>query len=86
MTKLVMALGGAGLAAFATMLTVALGGGGSSLERVGTFTPPSADISGPCDEAEHRNDPRCTGVAAAATTTTTTTRPSRTTTRPGPPG
>ncbi len=23
------------------------------------------DISGPCDEAEHRNDPRCTGGAAA---------------------
>ena len=27
------------------------------------------DISGPCDEAEHANDPRCTGVAPAATTT-----------------
>ena len=24
-----------------------------------------SDISGPCDEAEHRNDPRCTGGAAA---------------------
>jgi hypothetical protein len=23
------------------------------------------DISGPCDEAEHANDPRCTGVGAA---------------------
>ena len=23
------------------------------------------DISGPCDEAEHRNDPRCTGGGAA---------------------
>lgn len=22
------------------------------------------DVSGPCDEAEHRNDPRCTGGAA----------------------
>ena len=22
------------------------------------------DISGPCDEAEHANDPRCTGVGA----------------------
>jgi hypothetical protein len=22
------------------------------------------DISGPCDDAEHANDPRCTGVAA----------------------
>jgi hypothetical protein len=24
------------------------------------------DVSGPCDEAEHRNDPRCTGGAARA--------------------
>ena len=24
------------------------------------------DISGPCDEAEHANDPRCTGAAPAA--------------------
>ena len=24
------------------------------------------DISGPCDEAEHRNDPRCTGASAPA--------------------
>ena len=23
------------------------------------------DISGPCDEAEHRNDPRCTGAVSA---------------------
>jgi hypothetical protein len=27
------------------------------------------DISGPCDEAEHANDPRCAGVAPTATTT-----------------
>ena len=24
---------------------------------------PSGDVSGPCDEAEHANDPRCTGAA-----------------------
>src|SRR5829696_2420748 len=24
------------------------------------------DVSGPCDEAEHASDPRCTGAAAAA--------------------
>jgi hypothetical protein len=24
-------------------------------------TTDDADISGPCDEAEHRNDPRCAG-------------------------
>jgi hypothetical protein len=27
---------------------------------------PGEDISGPCDEAEHANDPRCTGVAPQA--------------------
>src|SRR4029077_19416864 len=24
------------------------------------------DVSGPCDEAEHANDPRCTGVSTGA--------------------
>jgi hypothetical protein len=28
-------------------------------------TTNGVDISGPCDEAEHANDPRCTGTAAA---------------------
>lgn len=28
-----------------------------------TTTDDAAEISGPCDEAEHRNDPRCTGTA-----------------------
>ena len=27
---------------------------------------PGEDISGPCDEAEHANDPRCTGAAPQA--------------------
>ena len=31
------------------------------------------DISGPCDEAEHANDPRCTGVGERQTTSRTTT-------------
>ena len=43
-----------------------------------TATDTVEDVSGPCDEAEHRNDPRCTGAsspaapapAAAAATTT----------------
>jgi hypothetical protein len=49
----------------------------SASETTGTTTTNAAttvgttiereDVSGPCDEAEHRNDPRCTG---AATTTT----------------
>ena len=29
---------------------------------VGTTTQTGPDISGPCDEAEHANDPRCTGI------------------------
>jgi hypothetical protein len=29
-----------------------------------TTTTTGEDISGPCDEAEHANDPRCTGAAA----------------------
>ena len=29
----------------------------------GTTTGEDEDISGPCDEAEHANDPRCTGAA-----------------------
>ena len=28
-----------------------------------TTTDEADDISGPCDEAEHANDPRCTGAA-----------------------
>ena len=40
-------------------------------ETVGTTTTPTTaettgeDVSGPCDEAEHANDPRCTGAAGA---------------------
>jgi hypothetical protein len=29
---------------------------------LGTTTTETGDISGPCDEAEHANDPRCTGA------------------------
>ena len=29
-----------------------------------TTTANGEDVSGPCDEAEHANDPRCTGAAA----------------------
>jgi hypothetical protein len=31
-----------------------------------TTTANGEDISGPCDEAEHANDPRCTGTSTAA--------------------
>ncbi|HUH15910.1 MAG TPA: hypothetical protein VML35_08505 [Gaiellaceae bacterium] len=73
MTKLLLGLGGAGLAALGTVLAVALAGGGSTVPTVGTLTAPTGDISGPCDELEHRDDPRCAGVAGTATVRTTTT-------------
>ena len=60
------------LAAFAVGggLALATGGDGGStpqLELTGSTTGTTTvdepgDISGPCDEAEHANDPRCTGV------------------------
>ena len=60
------------LAAFAVGggLALATGGGSSSgidltgsTTEIGTTTGDDAgDISGPCDEPEHANDPRCTGV------------------------
>ena len=31
----------------------------------GTTTADDEDVSGPCDEADHANDPRCTDGAAA---------------------
>src|SRR5215213_3309980 len=65
MIKMVMALGGAGLAALATMLAVALAGNPSPAATVSRLSAPAAEISGPCDEAEHAGDPRCTGAAAA---------------------
>jgi hypothetical protein len=30
--------------------------------RIGTDAPVTGEISGPCDEAEHAGDPRCTGA------------------------
>jgi hypothetical protein len=37
----------------------------TSTERGTTTVEDPGDISGPCDEAEHANDPRCTGGAPA---------------------
>jgi Histidine kinase-, DNA gyrase B-, and HSP90-like ATPase/His Kinase A (phospho-acceptor) domain len=76
------------LAALAVPALLALGvhlAAGSSLTappplvaRVST-TPIAApapaqqsDLSGPCDEVEHRNDPRCAGTGTTTTTTRTT--------------
>jgi hypothetical protein len=37
---------------------------GSTTAGTTTARTTTDDISGPCDEAEHRTDPRCTGAAA----------------------
>src|SRR6266508_5949562 len=55
----------------------------NSLARAGstTSTLPAVapagtteDVSGPCDEAEHANDPRCAGTTTSTTTTRKATR------------
>jgi hypothetical protein len=38
----------------------------SATTTAATTTDDVNDISGPCDEAEHRNDPRCAGVSTTA--------------------
>jgi hypothetical protein len=46
--------------------------GTTTAETTGTTgTTTGEDVSGPCDEAEHANDPRCTGAAGTAGATTT---------------
>jgi hypothetical protein len=40
-----------------------------------TTTGTTEDVSGPCDEVEHRNDPRCTAATTSAPARTTTTTP-----------
>jgi hypothetical protein len=39
-------------------------------EARGRANEPGEDLRGPCDEAEHANDPRCAAGAGAATVTT----------------
>jgi hypothetical protein len=66
-------LGGAGA------LAVVSGLGSTGAEPAATFQAASSnddgpgDISGPCDEAEHANDPRCAGVSTGAPNATTPT-------------
>jgi len=38
---------------------------GQEAEARGRANEAGEDLSGPCDEAEHANDPRCTGAATA---------------------
>jgi hypothetical protein len=52
------------LAAGTTVVFAATGGDATTTATTGTSTTRTTeDISGPCDEAEHANDPRCTGAA-----------------------
>ena len=44
---------------------------------------PAGELRGPCDEAEHANDPACAGVANTTTTPRTTTTTTTTTAEPG---
>jgi hypothetical protein len=44
---------------------------GRENEAQGRANEPGEDLRGPCDEAEHANDPRCVGAGAAGTTTVT---------------
>ena len=42
----------------------ALGGVAIAQASNGADDPPSVELRGPCDEAEHAKDPRCTGTSA----------------------
>jgi hypothetical protein len=44
----------------------ALGGIAIAQASNGADDPPGVELRGPCDEAEHAKDPRCTGTRAAA--------------------
>jgi hypothetical protein len=43
---------------------------GREAEEHGRANEPNEDLRGPCDEAEHASDPRCTGVVTTGTVTT----------------
>ncbi|HMG45287.1 MAG TPA: hypothetical protein VK611_28400 [Acidimicrobiales bacterium] len=72
----------AGLLGTAGAVALTTTGSGADDPPATSFQPASSDdgpgdISGPCDEAEHAGDPRCTGVTTpTAPTTTPSTAPS----------
>lgn len=81
MTKLLITLLGAGVLAVGGYAassgldsdptrTVSLPG--ASIEETTTATTTVGDVSGPCDEAENRNDARCAGAAVPAPAPVTT--------------
>ena len=63
MTKLLAALLAAIALAVAAAATADALGGDTARQATDT-TSTTGDVRGPCDEAEHRNDPRCTGATA----------------------
>jgi hypothetical protein len=48
----------------AVLALAALGGVAIAQASNGADDPPGVELRGPCDEAEHANDPRCTGTRA----------------------
>jgi hypothetical protein len=71
MMKLIATAAAVALALSGVALASSGSGGGSddpvTTARTTTGITEVEDLSGPCDEAEHRNDPRCTGTAANTT-------------------
>jgi hypothetical protein len=51
----------------AAVLAVGVGGGVAIAQASDGRDDPVGEVRGPCDEAEHANDPRCNGAAAPAT-------------------
>ena len=49
----------------AAVLAVGIGGGVAIAQASNGRDDPAGKVRGPCDEAEHANDPRCTGAAGA---------------------
>ena len=47
------------------VLVLAVGGGVASAQSSDRRDDSAGDVRGPCDEGEHRNDPRCTGATQA---------------------
>ena len=51
------------LKALVALAIVGLLGAITAGTALSSLQSPSIDISGPCDEAEHANDPECAGIA-----------------------
>ncbi|MDQ4018671.1 MAG: hypothetical protein M3188_02410, partial [Actinomycetota bacterium] len=49
---------------FIVLAVLALGVGVAFAATSGGSNSPPGDVSGPCDEAENANDPRCAGAGA----------------------